>query len=111
MVLVALLEAAQDGDRVLDRRLADEADKSQAARTLRDMGVTRDKILSVLAQIRGNQRVTDPNPEGKYAALERYGRDLTELARKNKLDPVIGRDDEIRRGISCRRRARRGRAR
>src|SRR6185503_3362560 len=55
------------------------------------------RILAVLAQIRGNQRVTDPNPEGKYAALERYGRDLTELARKNKLDPVIGRDDEIRR--------------
>src|ERR671935_2267955 len=79
--------------------LADDADKSQAARTLRDMGVTRDKILSVLAQIRGNQRVTDPNPEGKYAALERYGRDLTELARKNKLDPVIGRDDEIRRVV------------
>src|ERR671935_357855 len=79
--------------------LADDADKSQAGKTLRTMGVTRDKILSVLAQIRGNQRVTDPNPEGKYAALERYGRDLTELARKNKLDPVIGRDDEIRRVV------------
>jgi ATP-dependent Clp protease ATP-binding subunit ClpB len=79
--------------------MADDADKSQAGKTLRDMGVTRDRILSVLAQIRGNQRVTDPNPEGKYAALERYGRDLTELARKSKLDPVIGRDDEIRRVV------------
>src|SRR4051794_33785977 len=79
--------------------LADDADKSPAGKTLRDMGVTRDKILSVLAQIRGNQRVTDPNPEGKYAALEKYGRDLTEQARKGKLDPVIGRDEEIRRVI------------
>ncbi len=66
---------------------------------LREAGVTKEKILGVLAQIRGNQRVTDPNPEDKYAALQKYGRDLTELARKNKLDPVIGRDEEIRRVI------------
>ncbi|MGA7733655.1 MAG: ATP-dependent chaperone ClpB [Chloroflexia bacterium] len=79
--------------------LADDADKSPAGKLLRELGVTRDKILSALTGIRGNQRVTDPNPEGKYAALERYGRDLTELARKNKLDPVIGRDEEIRRVI------------
>jgi ATP-dependent Clp protease ATP-binding subunit ClpB len=73
--------------------------KDAAGKILRDAGITSDKILSVLAQIRGNQRVTDQNPEGKYAALEKYGRDLTELARRNKLDPVIGRDDEIRRVI------------
>ena len=79
--------------------LADDADKSAAGKILRDAGVTRDKILGVLAQIRGNQRVTDQNPEGKYAALEKYGRDLTEAARKNKLDPVIGRDEEIRRVV------------
>ncbi len=66
---------------------------------LHEAGVTKEKILGVLAQIRGNQRVTDPNPEGKYAALQKYGRDLTELARKNKLDPVIGRDEEIRRVV------------
>jgi ATP-dependent Clp protease ATP-binding subunit ClpB len=79
--------------------MADGSSKDPASRILRDAGVTSDKILSVLAQIRGNQRVTDQNPEGKYAALEKYGRDLTELARKNKLDPVIGRDEEIRRVI------------
>ena len=66
---------------------------------LRELGVTRDKILGVLAQIRGNQSVTDQNPEDKYAALEKYGRDLTEPARKYKLDPVIGRDEEIRRVV------------
>src|SRR5207237_1142819 len=56
-------------------------------------------VLTALAEVRGRQRVTDPNPEEKYQALERYGRDLTELARRGKLDPVIGRDDEIRRVI------------
>ena len=62
-------------------------------------GINKDKILSVLSKIRGSQRVTDPNPEDKYQALEKYCRNLTELARKGKLDPVIGRDDEIRRII------------
>jgi ATP-dependent Clp protease ATP-binding subunit ClpB len=66
---------------------------------LREAGVTRDLVLSALVEIRGHQRVTDQSPEEKYQALERYGRDLTELARKGKLDPVIGRDDEIRRVI------------
>ncbi|MDE3101044.1 MAG: ATP-dependent chaperone ClpB [Chloroflexota bacterium] len=66
---------------------------------LKRAGITRDRALEALREIRGNQRVTDPNPEGKYQALERYGRDLTDLARKNKLDPVIGRDEEIRRVI------------
>lgn len=57
------------------------------------------KVLEILKSLRGNQRVTDPNPEQKFQALEKYGRDLTELARKGKLDPVIGRDEEIRRAI------------
>ncbi len=70
-----------------------------AARVLREAGVARDQLLVALADVRGRQRVTDPNPEEKYQALERYGRDLTELARRGKLDPVIGRDDEIRRVI------------
>ncbi|HEX8219646.1 MAG TPA: ATP-dependent chaperone ClpB [Chloroflexia bacterium] len=79
--------------------MSDDAEKGAAGKLLREAGVTHDKTLSVLAQIRGNQRVTDQNPEAKYAALEKYGRDLTELARQNKLDPVIGRDEEIRRVI------------
>ncbi len=70
-----------------------------AAKALVDAGVTGDKIKAALKEIRGGQRITDQNPEDKYQALEKYGRDLTELARKGKLDPVIGRDDEIRRVI------------
>jgi ATP-dependent Clp protease ATP-binding subunit ClpB len=66
---------------------------------LKTRGITREKVLEALTAIRGNQRVTDPNPENKYQALERYGRDLTELARRGKLDPVIGRDEEVRRVI------------
>lgn len=61
--------------------------------------IDRNKILSVLKEIRGSQRVTDQNPEQKYQALEKYGKDLTDLARKGKLDPVIGRDEEIRRTV------------
>src|SRR6202045_809174 len=68
-----------------------------AARILKDLGVTRDKLMQALQQVRGSQRVTDQNPEGKYQTLEKYGRDLTELARRGKIDPVIGRDNEIRR--------------
>ena len=70
---------------------------NQAAAILNQHGVTRDLILKVLKDIRGTQRITDPNPEDKYQALEKFSRDLTELARMGKLDPVIGRDDEIRR--------------
>jgi ATP-dependent Clp protease ATP-binding subunit ClpB len=70
-----------------------------AARLLKAQGVTPDKLLQALRDVRGSQRVTDQNPEEKYQALERYGRDLTESARKQKLDPVIGRDEEIRRVI------------
>jgi ATP-dependent Clp protease ATP-binding subunit ClpB len=79
--------------------LAAETGRSESARLLHDRGITRDRILEALQSIRGSQRVTDQNPEGKYQALERYGRDLTELARAGKLDPVIGRDEEIRRVI------------
>jgi len=70
-----------------------------AARVLAQNGVTPDGIYKALVEVRGSQRVTDPNPEEKYQALQRYSRDLTELARKGKLDPVIGRDEEIRRVI------------
>ena len=70
-----------------------------AAGVLRDAGVERQGVLSALKDIRGSQRVTDQNPEDKYQALERYGHDLTDAARRGKLDPVIGRDDEVRRVI------------
>src|SRR5438552_407140 len=68
-----------------------------AAKIVKDRGVTRDKLMQALQQVRGSQRVTVQNPEGKYQTLEKYGRDLTELARRGKIDPVIGRDNEIRR--------------
>ncbi len=71
----------------------------EASSILSSLGVTKDTVYNVLVSIRGSQRVTDPSPEEKYQALKRYGRDLTDLARKSKLDPVIGRDDEIRRII------------
>jgi ATP-dependent Clp protease ATP-binding subunit ClpB len=70
-----------------------------AQRILRSAGLTRDLVLKALTSIRGAQRVTDQNPEVKYQALEKYGRNLTQLAEQGKLDPVIGRDDEIRRVI------------
>ena len=76
-----------------------EARDSTAAKILKKNGVTRDAVLQALQAVRGNQRVTDQNPEDKYQALEKYGRDLTALARRGKLDPVIGRDEEIRRVI------------
>ncbi len=79
--------------------LAMTQDSGEAGKILKDLGASRDKILNGLVGIRGSQRITDPNPEEKYQALEKYGRDLTDLARKGKLDPVIGRDDEIRRVI------------
>ncbi|HHT9119747.1 MAG TPA: ATP-dependent chaperone ClpB [Candidatus Hypogeohydataceae bacterium YC41] len=76
-----------------------EKEDSSAGKILRGEGVKKDEVLQALRSIRGTRRVTDPNPEDKYQALERYSRDLVELARKGKLDPVIGRDDEIRRVI------------
>ncbi len=69
----------------------------ETGEVLRRLGVGRDSILRALTQVRGSQRVTDPNPEGKYMALEKYGRDLTQMAAQGKLDPVIGRDEAIRR--------------
>ncbi len=77
--------------------LADAPSSVPAAKTLKDFGVTHDKLMQALQQVRGSQRVTDQNPEGKYQTLEKYGRDLTQLARRGKIDPVIGRDNEIRR--------------
>jgi ATP-dependent Clp protease ATP-binding subunit ClpB len=70
-----------------------------AQRILQQAGITRDGLMQTLREVRGTQRVTSPNPESTYAALAQYGRDLTELARRGKLDPVIGRDEEIRRVI------------
>ncbi len=71
----------------------------KAAKILKAHGISRDKALQVLLDFRGNQRVTDQNPEEKYQALAKYSRDLTDLARRGKLDPVIGRDEEIRRVV------------
>src|ERR671918_205069 len=73
--------------------------KDDVAALLADAGIDRARVLEALKEIRGSQRVTDQTPEDKYQALERFGRDLTEAARRGKLDPVIGRDDEIRRVI------------
>ena len=72
-------------------------DRDPAGQLLKGQGASHEAILQALAGVRGNQRVTSQNPEATYAALEKYARDLTELARKQKLDPVIGRDEEIRR--------------
>ena len=102
------LEAAQgEAQRLRDEYVSTEhlllavaADRSTAAgRALAEAGVDREKLYGALAQVRGGQRVTDANPESKYQALERYGKDLTKMAREGKLDPVIGRDDEIRRVV------------
>ncbi len=71
--------------------------KGEATKILREKGISRETILKVLLNIRGTQRITDPNPEEKYQALDRFSRNLTDLACLGKLDPVIGRDDEIRR--------------
>ncbi len=102
----AVLEAAfGDAEKMKDEYTSIEhillamCDKKagEASRILSASGVTRDAILKVLMEIRGNQRITDPNPEEKYEALKKFSRDLTDMARSGKLDPVIGRDEEIRR--------------
>jgi ATP-dependent Clp protease ATP-binding subunit ClpB len=103
--LSAVIQAAQrEADRLKDEYvtvehllLAVSQEKSRAADVLASFGVTRDKIYQTMAALRGNQTVTDQDPESKYQALERFTRDLTRLARNNELDPVIGRNDEIRR--------------
>jgi ATP-dependent Clp protease ATP-binding subunit ClpB len=97
----ALTEAARLKDEYVSAEhvliAVTEEKTGEAAKILRHAGVTKDSIFKVLVEIRGNQRVTDPNPEGKYQALQRYAKDFNELARKGSFDPVIGRDEEIRR--------------
>src|SRR5919109_14599 len=102
-----LEDALKEADQFKDEYVSTEhlliglsnAKGEAAGRLLQSHGVTKDAILKVLVSIRGSQKISDPNPEEKYQALQRYSRDLTELARKGKLDPVIGRDEEIRRVI------------
>ena len=77
--------------------LALSQEKNSSAKLLQADGVSHQSLMKALIEVRGSQRVTDQNPEGKYQTLEKYGRDITELARKGKIDPVIGRDEEIRR--------------
>jgi ATP-dependent Clp protease ATP-binding subunit ClpB len=100
--------AEQEADRLKDEytstehlflAIAGEGGRAPGADVLKKRGASKDAILQALTAVRGSQRVTDQHPEGKYQALERYGRDLTAVAQKGKLDPVIGRDDEIRRVI------------
>ncbi len=74
-------------------------DKASIGKMFKEFGITRDLIMNALQEVRGNQRVTNQNPEATYQSLEKYGRDLTKMAAANKLDPVIGRDEEIRRVI------------
>jgi ATP-dependent Clp protease ATP-binding subunit ClpB len=92
-------KALKDDYVAVDHLLLGLLDEGPVGRLLKDVGLTRDRLLAALREVRGNQRVTTQNPEATYQALEKYGRDLTDLARKNKLDPVIGRDEEIRRVI------------
>src|SRR5712692_5415948 len=96
-----LEQAEQEADRLKDEYISTEHLVLALAdgKALKEAGATHDALLKALRQIRGSQRVTDQNPESKYQALEKYGRDLTKLAGQGKLDPVIGRDEEIRRVI------------
>ena len=102
-----LEQAAREADNFKDEYISTEhlllalaTQKSDAVQVaMAALGATHEAILKALTAVRGSQRVTDQNPEGKFQALERYAKDLTELARRGKLDPVIGRDEEIRRVI------------
>ena len=94
-----LLSAAEDEAAKLKDEYISVEHVLLAAVDLKDLGVTRERLMQALREVRGNQRVTSQNPEVTYEALERYGRDLTKLASTGKLDPVIGRDEEIRRVI------------
>lgn len=98
--------ALEEAKRLTDEYISTEhlflgvvAEGGAASQILSDLGAKKDNVYKALAEVRGGQRVTDQNPEDKYQALERYSRDLTALAQEGKLDPVIGRDDEIRRVI------------
>jgi len=99
------LKASDEAKRLKDEYLSvehillaliDEAGATAAGRILKDFGITHQKVLNALSSVRGNQRVTSSNPEASYEALQKYGLDLVDMARKGKLDPVIGRDQEIR---------------
>jgi len=100
-------EAQKEADKFKDEYISTEhlflailkESSSEASRILRENGVSEDALLKALMSLRGTQRITDAQPEGKYRVLERYTRDITALAREGKLDPVIGREDEIRRII------------
>ncbi len=100
-----LNKATQEAEKLKDEYISTEhlflalieLEESSFTKYFKDRGINRDNIYHSLMNIRGNQRITDQNPEEKYQALEKYSRDLTQLARQGKLDPVIGRDDEIRR--------------
>ena len=100
-------EAARQADEFKDEYVSSEhlllallsKDLGAASRVLREAGVDRDTVLKALAEVRGSQRVTDPDAEQRYQSLAKYTRDLTELARQGKLDPVIGRDEEVRRTL------------
>jgi ATP-dependent Clp protease ATP-binding subunit ClpB len=100
-------EAARQSDEFKDEYVSSEhlllallsKDLGAASRVLREAGVDRDTVLKALAEVRGSQRVTDPDAEQRYQSLAKYTRDLTELARQGKLDPVIGRDEEVRRTL------------
>jgi ATP-dependent Clp protease ATP-binding subunit ClpB len=101
-----LTQAEDEAKRLKDQYLSVEhlllamlEDGGATGRLFKELGVTRDRLMQALQEIRGSQRVTSQNPEATYEALERYGRDLTQLAGQGKLDPVIGRDEEIRRVI------------
>ncbi len=105
--LVAVLRSAEAEARELSDQyvstehllLALAADSGRAGAALRSVGASRERVLAALVEVRGPHHVTDQNPEEKYQALERFGRDLTKVAEEGKLDPVIGRDEEIRRVI------------
>src|ERR1700727_3874262 len=105
--LVQILRAAESemrdlGDEYVSTEhllLALASHPGPAGDALRANGATHDELIKALKEVRGSHRVTDQNPEDKFQALERYGRDLTDAAAQGKLDPVIGRDDEIRRVI------------
>lgn len=103
-----ILQASREAERMRDEYVSvehlalafsDEGTSTAAGKIFKTFGLTRDKILAALTRIRGNQRVTSADPEASYEALEKYGRELVAEARKGKLDPVIGRDEEIRRVI------------
>ena len=105
-LLAVLREAEKHAKELSDEYISTEhlllalaEDKSRAGQALRALGASRDRLLQALAEVRGPHRVTDQSPEEKYQALERFGRDFTKLAEEGALDPVIGRDEEIRRVI------------